>query len=78
MSEVHAELARLGRDLDALTGAGLLLEVAGHDRDFVPVMLRLIVRHATFAAGRARFLLASEYAPDAAPGAGDAVDGGGS
>jgi hypothetical protein len=63
VSEVRAELARLGRDLDALTGAGILLEVAGHDAQFVPVMLRLIVRHGEFAAQRARLLLATEYGP---------------
>ncbi|SFF54068.1 hypothetical protein SAMN05216251_11830 [Actinacidiphila alni] len=61
MGDRQTELARLARDLDALTGAGMLLEVASHDAQFTPVMLRLIVRHGEFAAQRARRLLATEY-----------------
>ncbi|WP_188285081.1 hypothetical protein [Streptomyces sp. CBMA29] len=37
--------------------------MAGHDAQFVAVMLRLIVRHGEFTAERARLLLATEYAP---------------
>lgn len=78
MADARAELARLCRDLDALTGAGLLLEVASHDAEFVPVMLGVIVRHGEFAAQRARLLLATEYAPPAEPGDPGGADGGGS
>lgn len=77
MSEVRSEaLVRLGRDLDALTGAGLLLEVSAHDAEFTPVMLRLVVRHAEFAAQRARLLLA-DVPPSSAGAARRRAGGGG-
>ncbi|WUH93725.1 hypothetical protein OG900_28835 [Streptomyces sp. NBC_00433] len=63
--EVRSELDRLGRDLDALTGAGLLLEVIPPDGEFVPVMLRLVDRHGRAAALRARLVLGAE---DRGPG----------
>lgn len=58
--DVRAELGRLGRDLEALTGAGLLLEVTPPDGEFLPVMLRLVDRHGRAAALRARLVLGVE------------------
>ncbi|MEC3996768.1 hypothetical protein VSR01_25970 [Actinacidiphila sp. DG2A-62] len=55
--EAHILAQRLGRDLDALTGARLLMETVG-DREVTATMLRLVIRHGQTAAMRARALLA--------------------
>lgn len=62
---VQAELTCLGRDLEVLSGAGMLLELAP-DREVADVMLRAVVRHGSAAARRARRVL--DLGVDAAVG----------
>jgi hypothetical protein len=52
----HLLRMRLNRDLDVLTGAGMLMETVP-DAAFTGAMLRLIVQHAQNAAETARTML---------------------
>jgi hypothetical protein len=55
-ADVRAELDRLGRDLEVLTGAAILLDVRP-DQDTSAAMLRVVDRHGGAAARRARLVL---------------------
>ena len=61
--EPHFLAQRLGRDLDALTGARMLMETSA-DPDLTAAMLRLIVERGKAASERARALLAEIPASD--------------
>lgn len=54
--DVRAELDRLARDLEVLSGAAILLD-ARPDQESTAVVLRLVDRHGAAAAGRARLVL---------------------
>lgn len=63
MADRYVAAEQLGRDLDALTGARLVLETVS-DADTRAAMLRLVVQLAPQAAERARVMLAAWATPE--------------
>ncbi|WP_328464002.1 hypothetical protein [Streptomyces sp. NBC_00448] len=63
MADQYVAAEQLGRDLDALTGARLVLETVS-DADTRAAMLRLVAQLAPQAAERARVMLAAWDTPE--------------